>query len=289
MPCNVEYCFNEETPTLGLCKAHTKAWHKANEPVGDALDAWLKLQRDEELDVCLTPEALALEICARLESGPIRDHYLRGPFRVLEPSAGSGAFVRAAAQTWPESSIIANEIRPECLDVLLAAGAEQAESWSLEQWLAHEHCPVSEADLVIGNPPFACAEQHIRLLLAAMKDGAYLVFLLRLGFYESHERIPFWTAHPERFMAPVVPRPQYKLNSKGKPGSDSQAYAVFIWQKGFEGAPERLPHIVWREKRVGKLARGGRKPKAVQMEIPVQASIAVSATPGLDTAPELDT
>lgn len=283
MACLVEYCSSESTPSLGLCKKHLKKWHKAGEPVGDALEAWLKVQKDEELDVCLTPEALALEICSRLESGPCRDHYLASPFRILEPSAGNGAFVKAARQTWPEASITANEIREECRQSLHDAGADDVDIRDLNN---QDICDIGP-DLIVGNPPFAYAEQHIRLLLAAMKEGAFLVFLLRLGFYESHERTDFWKECPERFMAPIVPRPQYKLNSKGKPGSDSQAYGIFIWQKGFTGAPTRLPHIVWREKRVGKLVPGGKR-KAKQLEIPAKASVVVSAAPELDVAPELE-
>lgn len=276
MSCLVDFCSIDPTPTLGLCKAHTKAWHKAGEPVGDALEAWLKLQRDEELDVCLTPDPLAVEICERLAE-QIQ------PLVVLEPSAGDGSFVRAARQVWAKSNITAMDIRPECRDALRVAGADEVDIRALED---QDICDIGP-DLVIGNPPFAQAEKHIRILLAAMKEGAYLAFLLRLGFYESHERVDFWKECPERFMAPIVPRPQYKLNSKGKLGSDSQSYAIFIWQKGFEGAPTRLPHIVWREKKTGQL-QNGRAKKAKQLEIPVKASIIVTDAPELDTAPELE-
>lgn len=282
-PCIVEYCNGEGTPTLGCCKKHVKAWHKAGEPVGDALAPWLMLMSDEELDVCLTPPALALEICRVLQRTLDCGDYGAAP-KILEPSAGDGAFVNAARNTWPESDIVAIEIRPECKDKLILAGATRSETWSLEQWLATDDGKSSlgdadeSADLVIGNPPFAFAEPHIRMLLDGMKEGAHLVFLLRLGFYESHERIPFWRECPEKFFAPIVPRPGFKLNKQGKPGSDSQAYGVFIWQKGWTGPSTRLPHIVWQEKRVGRLTRGRDKPVAAK-----KVESKVEAAPELET------
>lgn len=273
MPCLVEYCVNEETPTLGLCKRHVKVWHKAGEPVGDALNAWVKAQIDIELDVCLTPPELALEICDRIDR-MIDFVPTMGP-RILEPSAGDGAFVRAARATWPAADIWAAEIREECKAVLRAAGAtvvDNCDLLTISGFVA--------TDLIIGNPPFAVAEQHIRHLLDNMKEGAHLAFLLRLGFYESKERLDFWETYPEKYFIPIVPRPGFKLNGEGKQGTDSQAYGLFIWQKGWTGPSTRLPHLVWKKARAKK-----------QLEIPTSASVLVTAAPELDTVepPELET
>lgn len=285
MSCQVPYC-PDVAPENGLCKAHLKVWEKALILFGDdAYAAWLKAQSDELLDVCPTPAALAAEICRRVESNVIGAHahsdFEHAPFRVLEPSAGDGAFVRAARATWPQAHISAIEIRPEAEQALLDAGADDV---SIGDMKALTMAGARGADLVIGNPPFGVAEEHIRHLLGNMKTGSALAFILRLGFYESKERLPFWQTFPESYFMPIVPRPSYKLNKKGEPGTDSQAYGVFIWQKRddsvvFGAPPIRLPHLVWDN---GK--RKGRCKKKEQGE-----RGAVEATNGSgEDAPELE-
>jgi hypothetical protein len=276
MSCTVEFCPNDPTPTLNLCKRHLKIWRKAGEPVGDAFNAWLITQRDEELDVCLTPPELAIAICdlfaRRIEPNVTR---------ILEPSAGAGVFVRAARLAWPKSDITAMDIREECRADLEAAGADDVDIRALED---QDICD-SRPELVIGNPPFALAEHHIRLLLAAMNKGAYLVFLLRLGFYESNERLDFWNEHPEKFFIPVVPRPGFKLNGKGMAGTDSQAYGIFIWKKGWSGPSTRLPHLVWQKPKLPK----GRRTKAAAQQLEIQSGTIVAGAAEIVEPPELET
>lgn len=283
MICGVKYCDGEQTPTLGLCKSHVKAWHKDGEPVGEALDAWLKNQSDLKLDVCPTPIELAYEICRQLQNLE-QETTLGEPFRILEPSAGDGPFVKAARAVWPDAEITAVEIRPEMMAPLGAAGADQVVIGSIDHPSVIEAMHVSDADLIPGNPPFGQAEEHIRELLANMKDGAHLAFLLRVGFYESFERLPFWREHPEKFFAPIVPRPGFKLNGQGKMGTDSQAYMVCIWQKGWTGPSMRLPHLVW----AAPKKRGGRRKKTEEMKVEAKQANA----PELDVdgveAPELE-
>ncbi len=203
----------------------------------------------DTFDICPTPDALALAICQRVAE-TIR-HRLPSspPPRILEPSAGDGAFVRAARQVWPASQITAVELRQQCQDRIVEAGADHTITDSLEGAFTSGAAEIGNVDLVVGNPPFSFAENHIRLLLGALRPGAVLAFLLRTGFYESHTRIPFWNEFPEDSFAPVVPRPSFKLNSKGKKGTDSQSYGLFVWTKGkaIEELSLRAPHLVWRD------------------------------------------
>lgn len=207
-------------------------------------------ERCKELDVCPTPPELALAICRRVSevcNWPGDAENIRSP-RILEPSAGDGAFVRAARQVWPGAEITAVEIRDQCAQKLWDVGASLVVTGDLAHTLKDLCQPF---DLCIGNPPFSVAENHIRLLLGAMRPGAVLAFLLRTGFYESHTRISFWNEFPEDSFAPIVPRPGFKLNSKGKKGTDSQSYGLFIWTKRMIDPPgrtrQRADHIVWRD------------------------------------------
>jgi len=211
-----------------------------------------------DLDICLTPAELAAAICTQLAQDGVT------PRGILEPSAGEGAFIRAAYGAWPGSRVVAIEIRPECAPLLSSANAAAVVTSDLLTWLDTEsgRRTTNAADLVLGNPPFSQAEKHIRALFGAMKPGAHLAFLLRTGFYESLQRLPFWRDFPEKTFSPIVPRPSFKQNKHGRSGTDSQSYGLFVWQVGGDGAPRRTPHLVWRDRTVGEPRR--RKPPVVR-------------------------
>jgi hypothetical protein len=206
------------------------------------------------VDVCPTPVELALAICGRL--GVLNNllHATHGTFKILEPSAGDGAFVAAARQTWPDAQIVAVEPRLECHDKLLAAGATHAYTLPLEDLTVDA---IHDVDLIVGNPPFSLADQHIRRLLGNMHDGAILAFLLRFGFYEARKstrgmpleaRLALWSKYPEISVAPIYPRPGFVLNSRGKRGTDAQIYGLFTWRAGAdpnEVVSIRDKHITW--------------------------------------------
>jgi hypothetical protein len=257
MACLVGYCPHPSVDEGELCAKHQRAWAALgplpHDVAKEMAEPWLKEQSDLILDVCPTPVELALAICTRLEETVCRDHYLRDPLRVFEPSAGDGAFVKAAHAIWPTAHIEAVEIREACGKALVDAGARIVWHGDLTTYADPVLLEgIGSADLVVGNPPFAVAEEHIRFLLKNMKEGAYLAFLLRVGFYGSKERLDFWTEHPEVYFAPIVPRPGFKLNAKGKPGTDSQEYGLFVWRAGPDDgvtSPLRMPHLVWQKKR----------------------------------------
>lgn len=210
----------------------------------------------EAVDVCPTPPELALAICRRVYT---RQCSIATPTgnaapMILEPSAGNGAFVRAARAVWPGSRIIAVEPREVCKAPL--AELAQLHSCTLEEYVrwASAHGELNDFDLVIGNPPFSLAEEHIRLLLNSMRPGAVLAFLLRVGFFEARkttrgqpleQRLAFWRAYPEESFAPIFPRPGFVPNAKGRLATDSQSYALFTWIVGQPGRRLRDDHLVW--------------------------------------------
>lgn len=229
----------------------------------------------DTFEICPTPSELALAVCRYIANLGLR---LPVAPRVLEPSAGEGAFVAAVRAVWSHSPVVAVECRPECETTLRTVGADMVAIARFEEWAetAQGAATIHSADLVIGNPPFSHAEDHVRRLLSLMKPGAYLVFLLKMSFYESFERLDFWSKHPEDGVAPIVPRPGFKLNGKGKKGTDSQAYCIFLWSAGAPAGdhavltmPRRLPHVVWRESVAKqKKPRKPRQPKKVVNDAP---------------------
>jgi hypothetical protein len=197
-----------------------------------------------ENDAYLTPARPALAICEHLARRGVF------PSRVIEPSAGAGAFVRAARLVWPAAHVTANEIDRRRRVALLRAGAHVVlfQDWPrLARRLAaapHDGRP----RLIIGNPPYRFAEEHVDAALACLQRGERLAFLLRINFLGATKRVEFWNRPGLEEVAPVAPRPSF-LGS----GSDGTEYALFTWLKGYREPARLAPPIVWKPER----KRGG--------------------------------
>ncbi len=83
-------------------------------------------------------------------------------------------------------------------------------------------------DMVITNPPFLLALPYIRASLATTTPGGYVVKLLRLNFFGSEDRNPF-------FLSGNMPQTAYvhskRLGFTPDGKTDSIEYMHAIWQK----------------------------------------------------------
>jgi len=84
-------------------------------------------------------------------------------------------------------------------------------------------------DIAISNPPFSHAPQFIKTALNCVKEGGFVIMLLRLNFFGSDARKVFFKEighakhvfiHPDRI--------SFTPDNK----ADSIEYAHFVWQKG---------------------------------------------------------
>ena len=83
-------------------------------------------------------------------------------------------------------------------------------------------------DLIISNPPFCFAQEFIERALTQVGRGGYVAMLLRLNYFGSDERFPFWNRHmPYRC---YVNHKRISFTKNGK--SDSIEYMHAIWQEG---------------------------------------------------------
>lgn len=83
-------------------------------------------------------------------------------------------------------------------------------------------------DCIITNPPFNIALEIINKALNDVKDGGYVVMLLRLNFFGSKGRKPFWTNNLP--MCCYVHSERMKFLNTG--GTDSIEYMHCVWKKG---------------------------------------------------------
>lgn len=189
-------------------------------------------------DAYMTPDELALAICAGLRRRGVV------PEEVVEPSAGDGAFVRTARATWPDAHVTAVEIDGGKRLPLLQAGAHVAltDDWvHLARLLANHQADHGKSRLLLGNPPYTLAQEHIEAGLDLLRDGDRLAFLLRLNFLGATCRVAFWRRPTGlETIQTIAPRPSFRGS-----GSDGTEYAVFTWRKGYRGAVRVLPPLVW--------------------------------------------
>lgn len=152
------------------------------------------------------------------------------PKRILEPSAGDGAFVLALRRSFPGSLITAIDIDPSVgpwSDADISYGGDFLDS------------ALPAVDLSVGNPPYSFAEAFCR---ECLRLGPNLCFLLRLAFYCSGERTEFFQKFPPSIVFALPNRPRFRLDKKS---GDSSDYGFFCWISGFEAPTilDRLPPV----------------------------------------------
>lgn len=156
------------------------------------------------------------------------------PLDVLEPSAGGGAFVGSMRAQWPESHITAVDIDSACMR---PEAEDELTRWLPGDFLEHQ----GSYSVVIGNPPFSQALDHVRHAIELLTPRGLVGFLLRLGFLESSRRFGFNTTHMPLEVHVLDRRPSFTGQ-----GCDSTPYAFFIWGKKPRTAPAKLHCISWK-------------------------------------------
>src|SRR5207245_1311826 len=84
------------------------------------------------------------------------------------------------------------------------------------------------ADWIVTNPPFAIADQVVRMALRRARRG--VAVLCRLGFLEGAGRWPlFYGDYPLDVLAPFTDRVPMTLGGWDPAASTATAYAWFVW------------------------------------------------------------
>ena len=83
-------------------------------------------------------------------------------------------------------------------------------------------------DVVITNPPFNLAKEVIEKSFECVKEGGYVIMLLRLNFFGSKARKPFWDQQLPRWA--YVHHRRMSFTDDGN--TDSIEYMHAVWVKG---------------------------------------------------------
>src|SRR5690554_1562221 len=101
---------------------------------------------------------------------------------------------------------------------------------------------IYDNDIIISNPPFYLAEEFVKKSLENIKEGGYVIMLLRLNFFGSQKRKELFDDYMPKYcfihrkrinFIPDSMKKQMKLNGDKVPSGDSIEYAHFVWQKGY--------------------------------------------------------
>lgn len=178
----------------------------------------------------------------------------------LEPSSGGGSFMRAmilagaTVEGWdvdPSAPTVLDG-SAECHDFMGPARIG-------DLYRVRGGVVCSRWDWIVGNPPYNEAQAHVERAICFADVGC--AFLLRLAFLEGQLRSDFWAIRPPAEVHVLRQRPAFLerhddgqigplrkrdkdgalvLNRDGSvklAGTDSAAYAFFVWRRSFTGSP----------------------------------------------------
>ncbi len=235
-------------------------------------------QRLRDHDADFTPIAVVLQWLIYL-----RDQVGLEPKRILDPSAGAGAFGRCARVVWPDAKLTAVEIRWEEIDTC----RKHYDGTFIQDFLEWTNTYEEPFDLIITNPPFKFWEAFLRRSLELAAPDGYISFLGLNGIGQRSEdgTKMFEEIAPirqSRIQGSLGFRDMDGLNVKGKPnGTDLRDYSWWTFQPEDTGPGawlgENLPRLdtplrQWRKRRPGTETK--REFLAIQKQVEEVASSA---------------
>lgn len=114
---------------------------------------------------------------------------------------------------------------------------EDSKAGFIKDYLASTDC-ADVADIIISNPPFNLSEKFVEKALQDVREGGYVVMLLRSSWLGTKKRNPFILEHLPEFCYYHSRRACFTENGK----NDSTEYAHFVWRRGYN--PDFIKTIV---------------------------------------------
>jgi hypothetical protein len=150
----------------------------------------------------------------------------------LDPGAGRGVWGRALRRFNPTCHIAGIDIQPPS-DLIKDHDVfgQVYDEWHYGDFLEWE--TKDKYDLIMGNPPYKLVHEFVDKSFGLLAPHGQLVFLMRLAMLESQKRYKTWWTHSPIKKVFVSPR---RISFTGDGKSDDTAYALFVWQEGYEGA-----------------------------------------------------
>lgn len=91
---------------------------------------------------------------------------------------------------------------------------------------------------IVSNPPYKLAQQFCEHGLSLLPEGGKMAMFLKLLFLEGQKRKKFFAQYPPKTIYVSSSRMVCAKNGDFvNAGASAVAYAWFVWEKGYTGAP----------------------------------------------------
>lgn len=91
---------------------------------------------------------------------------------------------------------------------------------------------------ILSNPPYSKAKEFVEHSLDNIKDGHYVIMLLKIQFLEGKDRRKLFDKFPPKYVYVNSARQTcYINNDMSKKMSSASCYCWFVWEKGYTGEP----------------------------------------------------
>lgn len=115
--------------------------------------------------------------------------------------------------------------------------------------------PKEKYDVIITNPPFNLSLDIINKALNDVREGGFVIMLLRLNYLGGKVRQRLWGNNMPKYI--FVHNRRMSFTDDGK--TDSIEYAHFVWQKGYNPKFSQLKVLISQWNRGVKFIRDGNK------------------------------
>lgn len=165
-------------------RAHAFADGDPRELIGDAVTTGGYVDAKQQMQFFPTPPQLAAELVRRAGVG--------AGMRVLEPSAGNGAIVRAilAAGCQSVAAVELDQRHGPALAGLLGAGAQGLVMGADFLTIVPDRVTAGGFDAIAMNPPFTRSQDiaHVRHAFTFLRPGGRLVAIMAIGWTFRQDR-----------------------------------------------------------------------------------------------------
>lgn len=184
-------------------------------------------------DLYETP--LALAEAAMMKIVPNKK-IMTSQFSVLDAGCGTGVWGEAINHFFPVVDGIDLEPR--------IGNTQYYDSIITMDYL--HYFPDEKYNIILGNPPYSLAEEFIRHSFELLREKGSVYFLLRLSFLEGIRRgRGLFKEFPLKKVYVCSRRPSFFSSDGEHHTTDTLAYALFLWQKGYGDVCPDLDFLDW--------------------------------------------
>jgi len=197
-------------------------------------------------DLYLTPPELALEAMIRFFHD--ENLIIREPLYALDAGCGTGIWGDAAKWFAHYKNGVAHP--PNIFGVDIEPNVDNSDNiYTMIYKGDFLDYKTQGFNLIFGNPPYSLAEEFIRHSFRLLEPKGYIYFLLRLSFLEGIARGKgLFQEFPIKKVHVCSRRPSFFSTKEEGHTTDTLAYAMFLWQKGYNGKTE-LDFLDWEYKK----------------------------------------